>query len=372
MKLNLKKKLEENTAQDGKVGVVNLGNTLLFEKAKDTTNKLESVPFSHPLFKNVYEIPFRQEMSMELSLHGECGIGLIESDFGWIPVIVKEPVYSAVGKNLISVRGITGLYTYENTVYDLYTCWEFENGKVKISRSIEIKSKKETRIVIIDDATGIYDFNVLPVEVFKNNFESKSDVDFYGVNDLVSQLNRVSNFFEREFYRTRTNFIFNELFTDMDPQKTMKEIDSGKNKFLAETRPESKLGAGFIPVAATNGADNNLALAYALQTELRDKLAMSKKASDTGSNKHTIEIIDKDNYHLDEILNKRITREQHYFSLFEKWAKITGEEAEFPEQKLSRILQAKIDLMDASVMEAQMVSQNKTSQIESTTVEEEV
>lgn len=340
------------------VGETNLGNLVLLEKAEDTANKLEGIKFNHPMFENVNELYFRKGLSRLISLQGSAAVGFINTKAGMLPVVVETPVYEYVGKKLYSLSGTYGKKVIGGISTTLYCSWGYLNGVVNYSTYYLTELKEK---VLVDSKD--LDVDEIPAVLFLNNFAGLPDVEYYNVWNLVESLNRIGNTVEAEYYRSRTTYLFNEQFTDMDGDKVMKNIDSGKHQAFIEDSAHAGVGAGMIPIIKNPSVvTHTMPTAFMLKIELKEHLHMVTDSQQTGTNKHTAEIIDKDAEYTENILHLREARQETWHDLFKLYARITEEEVELPPLKLSRILQSKLDLMDASVETARASSQNTLAQ----------
>ncbi len=132
---------------------------------------------------------------------------------------------------------------------------------------------------------------------------------------------------------------------------------------MVEDSYNAKMGAGTQLIPATNGTAVLQNQILFLENDIYKKLGIKRDSTDTGTNKHNLEMVMSEQYALETLLYQKEIREEHYNQYFAKLAVILGVDKPEPvELVISPIEQAKLDLLASTVLEAQMKAQNIASQ----------
>lgn len=344
--------------------------SLINKKADQMKNKLESKPFDgveafQEILENSDFTRLRHKIARRLSKNGETALCIIPHEDTFILDILDNITYTMIGKMEKMVYGTTGaVYTENGVDYLLWTKYEFVDGVPSLSRYIELEDEEgQINKTYIDEPIFFTNTNSLPVEVFFNNSEKNSDVEYYEVGDSLNRLNELDKILFAEYNRSRAIIHVNTGFTDEDPKDIQKGIDTGsKNGVVSADAYNEKLGGGVAISPGSVSAISQLTLMQSLENDIKYKLCMKRDNDSNATNKHNMEIITADEDVMETLLSQRQLREQHWNQFFKKLAKVSGKEFTQLTLHLSDIEQAKVDLLKSTVLEAQMKAQNIASQ----------
>lgn len=205
----------------------------------------------------------------------------------------------------------------------------------------------------------VLDMVELPVEVFYNNEMGLPDIDNFAVRGTLDRLSYLDQRLRPEYEFNKSMPYFNTNFTDNAPELTTKELKDGK-EFIQEDSYNSQVKEGTQLIPSTGAYQLLQAACDHEEMLVREKLGMHELPGiEKGTNKHTAEIIYKQEYAIDIILAMRELRESSYQQFFDKMTRILNVERVEITLELNPIVQSKIDLLKAAV-EAE---RGKTTQV---------
>lgn len=341
-------------------------DSLLKQNAIDKTQKLETIEFNinNETIQNIMEnseFPIvRQKLGALTHLKGSAILMLLPFRNTYIIDALQTVSYRKVGKFIIEMTGWSGaMQEYNGEDYNLYTkLWFNENNKVELARYIIDEDNQE---IIIGEKFIYKGLTELPGQLFFNNNEMESDIDFFDLCSAIENLDYYDAKLRSEWERTRTMPYFNTTLTDNDPKQTTNDIDDGKG-FIKEDGFNAKYGAGTTMLPATAGTTILQQQIVFLEDDIKAKLGMHRDTVNSGSNQHHMELMMADEYAMTMIDKLKVIRQSQWNLFFDKIAKALGQEINLPQVSLSEIEQAKRDLLKSVVLEAQVKAQNISSQ----------
>lgn len=339
--------------------------SLIEQNAEIKSNKLESVPFNitdssvQTVLENSEFETVRAKLGHILSIYGESLMIVLPYKNTFIVDALQVTNYEKIGKFNIVLEGYSGAcHIHDGNEYMITTKLYFKDGKPTLTR---YWINEEDEYISYGEDYVFENMDTLPGELFKNNFKHESDVDFARVRSALMVLDYHDSKLKAEWERTRTLPIYNENFTDNDPVAYTKAIDNGQG-FLNEDGFGAKMGAGTQMMPATAGTAVLQSQIVFLEDDIKAKLGMSRDTVNSGSNNHNLEVIMANEFGTESLLQRKKIRELHWNSFFAKLAQVLNVSEFTVEVILSEIEGAKIKLLEATVMEAQVKAQNISAQ----------
>lgn len=330
--------------------------SIVKQNANYKTQKLEMKPFNitNPVIKNVLDQSdfgkIRKKLSKELILKGLAALVAVPHNGTFYITILKDIEYSALGKTELWVQGSThGTFIEDNQAYEINVrVYYNEAGKATIDRYIKMIRDGETIEKNIAE-TYVYDTPVLPVEIFVNNEDEVSDVEYFGVQGSLERLGYLDAEIRGEFEISKTLLAFNPNYANDEPETVIKDIKGGQG-FIEETSYDAHASASKA-IIQSNGAYLNLKqLCDSLEMDIREKMCMTDLPGvEKGTNKHTAEIIYKQEYAIDYLLNQQQAREAHYNQFLTKLSILLRTPVQEITLELNDITASKIDLLKAAI-----------------------
>lgn len=347
----------------------------IIKKLENTkTNKLEMVPFKGlgakitETLDNSDFTKVRKLNSKQMIRNGMSAMFAFPHDGGFLVDTMCVIDYLIIGKKEYMVKGSTGkTYNYGGQEYPIITEVKYVNGVPTLSRYIDVESRKGIESISIEE-DYTYKANVLPVEIFWNNEEKLSDIDLTGVGEDLVRLDYFDSKVREEWELTRTMPVFNSNFTDVNPADEVRALKNGRG-YMSEDSFNAKMGTGQSINQATNGSiilQQNIVF---LEDDIYKKLGLQRDTINSGSNNHDLEVITSGIDNMETLLATREMREQYYNRFLSKLATLLGETFTKITLEISPLEQAKIDLLNAKVGEAQIKAQNIQSQKDASTAD---
>lgn len=354
--------------------------SLIKKLTLDKINKLESMPIQGlsdeiNALLNISNFKIiRKRLGKILSLEGKGAYIILPYKDSYILDVMSIDDYSAIGKEEIEIIGRSGkTYIYENCEYPIITKLYFDNNKPTLTRYIEVIDEKDnSRMVVTIEEDFVYDnIDFLPAKIFSNNAELVSDICEASVWDDLQRLEYFDNKLRAEWERTRTTPIYNSNFTDKDGKSETNAIDNGQG-FIEDESFGAKLGQGMVMVPATAGTTILQQNIIFMEDDILKKLGMQRDTLNNGSNNHNLEIVMSNQYGLEKLLTQRDIRQSDYNDLFIKlYAMFNLGQAPTIELEISPIENAKLRLLDATVLEAETKAANLRNQNDAQVAQEE-
>ncbi len=135
---------------------------------------------------------------------------------------------------------------------------------------------------------------------------------------------------------------FNTNYTDNDPDKETASLENGRG-YQKEDSMTAALGAGstVLPGSPSVAFLQN-AMGY-LEDDIYRKLGLQRDSLQNGTNKHSMEILLKDQVANETLQMLRTLRQNHYNHFFEKICTLLSVPVELPVLHLSFIENAKVE-----------------------------
>lgn len=170
--------------------------SLIMNKANDVTNKLESFPFNltdQTIIESLENSDFkrlRRKMGKLLSVKGKAAMYAIPHKGMYITDVMEVTNYSTIGKLEVCVEGTNGSVVVRNGVtYPVHSSLKFIDNKPTISTYVEYLDAEGMTMREDLSEPYVYPGDRLPVEVFLNNEEGISDIEYAGVVEDLQRLN---------------------------------------------------------------------------------------------------------------------------------------------------------------------------------------
>ncbi len=344
-------------------------------KARSMVNVLESVPFDlngEKTKKILSDSGFnkvRRKLGSGLSYKGEYAVGVLPINDSYVIDTFEVVNYTMVGQVELVVEVQSGSSHIVNGVaYPIYTKYYYVNNKPALTRYIKLPTIDGGEDFEIQEIGEVFFFDCqrIPVEVFSNNEDDESDIEYAKVAKALEELSYLDSKKIAEWNRTRTTPYYNENFTspDLDPSVDTEQVDSGAKTYIVDESYESKVNPGKQMLPATQGTVVLQQHILFIEDDIYKKLSLKRDAIG-GNNKHGLEIVLQDENMVNELLALKQIREDHWNSFFSKLGELTKEENENVELKLSALAQSKIDYLNATIAAEQAKSDNKQQQINS-------
>ncbi len=148
----------------------------------DRINKLESVDFNiSGLTKEIADnsnlTRLRKKLGSILSLEGRAAMVILPHMNSYILDVMRVSYYDVIGKYEKHIIGTTGaVHIKDGTEFTVYTEYKYINGKPHVS-SYYIDEDGDKNMVRIETS---FDTDFLPVELFFNNEDRTSDIEYAG------------------------------------------------------------------------------------------------------------------------------------------------------------------------------------------------
>ena len=338
--------------------------SLIKQNALDKVNKLETIPFeiNDEKIQKVIEASdfehIREKLGLSLSLLGKGSLVVLPYRNSYIIEFLEVTSYSKIGSHLISLCGTSGMsITIDGASLPVYTEIALDGGTPKLRRYYIFK---EERVEYGEEY--IYEMNDIPAQLFLNNHEKESDVEYHNVVPALVRLDEHDKLLMAELNRTRTTPVFNEAFTDMDPASETEKIDSGEKPYRKEDSFNNKYGQGFEMIPATLGTSILQQQIIFLEDDIKAKLGIARDTVNSGSNQHNLEIVMSNQYGTETLLKQQKIREKNWNIFFDKLASLLKAAKPNIKLKLSLIEDSKLQLLEATILEAQIKAKNISSQ----------
>lgn len=348
------------------------GMSLITQIANSKANKLEGTDLTltgeNKAIENILWTSdwkrLRLKMGKLLSKEGKGAYAIIPFNGSYYIDVIKVTTYELIGVHEQCITGITEKnQNYEGEDYSVFISYKFGLNKTPILTTyIEtvVDDYGNTNTVILDEIKFNTDF--LPVQFMFNNSEGLSDVSYASLDEDIIKLDFYDSKLRAEWERTRTLLRANENFTDIDIKDETNKIDNGEGP-SAETSFDAKLGSGLEFQQATIGTTVLQQQILFIEDDIKRKVGIERDATATGSNKHNLEIVTREQFVLETLLSQKNLRQKDYQNLFDKLAKLTGTEQIQVTVNLSPIDEAKFKLLEVMVMQDEMAATNKMSQV---------
>lgn len=339
-------------------------HSIINRKAEDMINKLESVPFNLPELKNILSASkittLRRKVGRTLSIEGSVAVCIVPHKGSYILAPARVKAYNEIANVVYYFSGETfNTRTINGTDYPILIEYKQleENGSISYSLYFEVDGEKK----IIDEV--VLSLNYAPVKIFKNNEDSKPDIEYFGVVDLLKRLNQLDNELQAEWNRTRTMPTFSETFGDDDGEVTTKLIDSGKKKHIVSDGFNEKYGNGMALLPATNGAITLQNLILIEEDNIYRQLGIARDTINSGSNQHSLELFMANEVGYQALDAIRILREEQWQELFNKLTTLLGMEQVTIKLELTPMEASKREILQSTILQAKMKANNTASQI---------
>lgn len=344
-------------------------HSIIKQNINDKVNKLEVVPFqlTNPAIQTALDnsnaAVLRKKVGRILAEEGDAAVFILPFQNTFILDAMHVESFSQVGKYNMEVTGRSGKnFIYQGQEYPIFTKYSYQNKQVTLSRYIElVNSDKSTSMIEVEKNITFSWLKELPVEIFLNNEERKSDIEYAGVVSDLIRLDYFDQEMRPEWERTRTLPIYNTNFTDVNPAQATAELDKGRG-YLSDDGINSKLGSGQSIQPASGGTAVLQAQIIFLEDDIYKKLGLQRDTLNNGSNNHNLEVITSNQYGLELLLAQKALREQNWNSVIGKLADALKTPREQVTLAISPIEQAKLDLLASTVLEAQAKAANLAAQ----------
>ncbi len=339
---------------------------MVLRKASQMANVFESEPFNiDPKYKKLIKAMelsgfenVRAKLGKLISLHGKGALGLIDYADTWIAVPMEVVYYSMLGTVEMKVYcRTTENYQWGNESKIIYAEYSWKSVNHPIMRRVisnepdkDFTPKNMTAL-----GTGEVNFppmRTLPVKVFTNNYDLTSDSIEFGVNHLLKEYDRLSSDFMAQYNKSKNLLYNNRTYTSNDGETLNEDIKDGLD-VIEDFTTNSKAGGGSQIVSQSAGSVLNMAALGNLENAIIQYFGLStndmNQSSSGGAQKHSLEIVLKDQFSIDIVLRKQLVRESEWNLFFEKWCLLLSTGIVKVKLKLNRLTQAKLDYMDAAI-----------------------
>ncbi len=166
--------------------------------------------------------------------------------------------------------------------------------------------------VILNTEVTFPEMRVLPVKIFTNNFDLDSDATEFGVEDLLKDYDNLANDFMPQYNKSK-NILYNNLTYTSNDGNTLNENLKDGQDIIEDFTTNAKAGGGSQIISQSAGIVANIAALGNLENTIIQYFGLStndmSQASSGGAQKHSLEIVLKDQYSIDIVLRKQLVRE---------------------------------------------------------------
>lgn len=336
-------------------------------KAADMVNNLESSKFSSEklgswkkTFDLSNELEVRSHLGNLISSKGKAGLILLPCNiFGDQEYILKSielTNWTIVGNKTLYLSGIlNNKYNHNGMLLPLFVEVKMnENNDCQVSTSVKIPAKEGETAVKETLMEYIYPNSnrVFIGHVFKNNWDLKSDIEYYVADCDIFKLEQLDKEVVAEFRRSRSSYTFNYNFTDNDGTNTVREIDSGKRMALEEQSEDGKYGVGTNIIPGTAASQILIGNVLLLEMEIYKKLGLEIDQSSSGSNQHNLQVVLANKFGSENLILQRQLRNEDWVQFFKNCSTlipVQDLEAEDVDTGLGFVETAKHDLLRAQI-----------------------
>lgn len=342
------------------------------EMVRDRYIKLESKPFSHSSLQGILDNSNMEQVRGNLNetilLEGVGALVLLELTTHKIFVNLRGVQYTKLGNELVSITGNTcQTVRFQNQTLELFINYQKVGLKTVIEHYVIVGEQKEINVITQKSFEG-----KIPAWVFQNNYRNESEIEFYGVQALFDRLNLADCLGVSELAKSRSMVIVSAMTGNENAKKIEKELENWQAAITDKTTA-SAIGGGGIAITPANSEGQTLMLSEVLEIEdiLRKELGLKRDKDTSGTNKTILEIVDKDEAFLETLTEKQRARQKDYNIFFDNVCNYLQLTKDTIQLELSDMLQIKLKLLEASVLETQMKKDNVSSQINGEEKEEE-
>lgn len=360
----------DKSKKDDGISKWNSGNSLVEFIAQDSTNKLDSreqlidgkeMKDALPaemigVLKNSKWKRLRKRLGKELSRTGQAAvvIDLIENT----PFISLGKLidFTRIAGKLVEVRLYTGdvmvVEGAEGEVeHPIEERWFIEDGAIKKMYGIIIDNEWITEGEVITLPANI---TRIPVKIFDNNEESKSDVDNTKMLGAIRQMNDFQNKIGETYELTQFGLLVNR---NMTGGKTGPQIikEYKEKRTIEINGADAQLGTGISPIGAPGYVAELTLLIDWLEDKVMKFTFTTRDTTQSGTNKHNAEIGMFNQFAIEYLIDKKEIREEDYADFYSILGLFFGIDLSqsVVELQISEVLQNMLDAMNPETPQVQ-------------------
>lgn len=334
-------------------GIINLGNSMMYHIAQQASNKLDSKTHllnKKPINESIPEkmiqtleenrfLFLKRKLGKKLSLDGISALVIQQDEQTNTEIYMSSPIdFRIIRNKLVYYVGLTEFKVqYNNESVPCYEVWEIINNQTIRYYAINVKDKNKVNHLIPYNENQILELNIdyIPVQIFYNNEDGKSDIENVKMWDSIYALNFFSNELHEEWILTRTKWMWNENFDVDEPiiDEYGKQVGTGmskkfKKRVLKVNQPDGMIQNVAAPlISGTQAIMYNQAAIDFIEDKILKYTFSTRDTNATGGNNKQTTEIKQFNSPATEYLELKKDIREHDFKMFYKMlAKVLGEE----------------------------------------------
>ena len=233
------------------------------------------------------------ELIRKVSTKGQAVLALIPMGIDHNQWVIGDVMtYRETGGIVDEITFVSSFYhTYNGSEYPLIYRFYYNNGSPMFEKQINIGNEKNKELITLT-TISYTPRDRFPLEIFKNSYDSLSDIKLAGVESQLDLLDEIMNEFHEQYHISKSMLQVNTAISGTQSARIeLARILEGKN-YLESQGFASKLGVAQTITQPTNSLAINLTAISFLETDIYKKLnlqlpsMMEKKA-----NKHGLEVV---------------------------------------------------------------------------------